>query len=74
MWIPGTVKTVLGLDWKERKKIYEFTYQIIKEAGEDVLGVTEKILFTLYENLFSENLESLKRKRNDSDFFTSKNF
>ena len=52
MWIPGTVKTVLGLDWKERKKIYEFTYQIIKEAGEDVLGVTEKILFTLYENLW----------------------
>lgn len=52
MWIPGTVKTVLGLDWKKRKKIYEFTYQIIKEAGEDVLGVTEKILFTLYENLW----------------------
>ena len=36
----------------QRKKIYEFTYQIIKEAGEDVLGVTEKILFTLYENLW----------------------
>lgn len=52
MWIPATVKTILGMNWKERKKIYEFTYQIIKEAGEDVGKLTEQNLLMLYENLW----------------------
>lgn len=50
--IPESVKKVLKLNWKNRKEIYEFTYEILKEANFDVSQLSDQNLLRLYENLW----------------------
>ncbi len=48
----------IGLE--RAKKIYEFTYQIIKEAGEDVLGVIEKFCLRCMK-IYGKFIETLRK-------------